>query len=125
MSELRAACFDTRINRITESLLLLLRIYRRLEVSDTEVVEISFRHAGLEDRVLRSANSSRHLSLERKATEDVSDVRFTTTIEELESDLLGKVKAVTQPLFMLFDFFELGDEILEEIAEGFVAGEVN
>jgi len=116
--------FDTRINRITESLLLLLRIYRRLEVSDTEAIDISFRHTGLEDRVLRSANSNRATYDSRRAAESVSDVRFTTTVEELESDLVGAVKKVTAPLFMLFDFFELRDEILEEIVEGFVAGEV-
>lgn len=116
--------FDTRINRITESLLLLLRIYRRLEVSDTEGIDISFRHAGLKDRVLRAANTNRSMSWERKAAENVSDVRFTTTVEELESNLVGVVKGVTQPLFMLFDFFELGDQILEELVEGFVAGEV-
>jgi hypothetical protein len=116
--------FDTRINRITESLLLLLRIYRRLEVSDTEAIDISFRHAGLEDRLLQSANSNRSMPRERKSAEDISDVRFTTTVENLEQDLVGVVKGVTQPLFMLFDFFELGDEILEEIVEGFVAGEV-
>jgi hypothetical protein len=116
--------FDTRINRITESLLLLLRIYRRLEVSDTEGIDISFRHAGLNDRVLRTAGANRSLGRERKAPENVSDIRFTTTVEELEGNLVGVVKSVTQPLFMLFDFFELGDGILEEIVEGFVAGEV-
>lgn len=116
--------FDTRINRITESLLLLLRIYRRLEVSDTESIDISFRHAGLKDRALRAANTNRSMSLARKAAENVSDVRFTTTVEELESNLVGIVKGVTQPLFILFDFFGLGDEILDELVEGFVAGEV-
>ncbi|HWM63256.1 MAG TPA: hypothetical protein VNP96_04605 [Solirubrobacterales bacterium] len=116
--------FDTRINRITESLFLLARLYRRLEVSDTDLVDISFRHAGLAGRTLRSANTNRAMYDSRNAAEDVADVRFSTTIEELESDLVGKVKEVTQPLFMLFDFFELSDEILEEIAESFIAGSV-
>lgn len=116
--------FDSRINRITESLFLLARLYRRLEVSDTDVVDLSFRHAGLAGRTLRSANQNRAMFESRKAAEDISDVRFSTTVEELESDLASKVKEVTQPLFMLFDFFELGDKILEEIAEGFIAGEV-
>lgn len=116
--------FDTRIHRITEALLLLMRIYRRLEVGDTEAIDISFRHAGLNDRVLRSANRSRSGLGERRAGENVSDVRFTTTVEDLESDLVGIVKGITQPLFMLFDFFELSDEILEELVDGYVAGEV-
>ena len=116
--------FDTQINRITESLLLLLRIYRRLEVSDTEVIDISFRHSGLKDRVLRAANRNRSMFDTRKASEGISDVRFTATLEELENDLVGAVKKITEPLFMLFDFFQLQDGILEEIVEGFVAGEV-
>lgn len=116
--------FDTRINRITEALFLLTRLYRRLEVSDTNVVDISFRHSGLAGRVLRAANSNRAMFGDRKAAEDISDVRFTSTVVELESNLVSTVKSITQPLFMLFDFFELGDEILEEISEGFVGGTV-
>jgi hypothetical protein len=116
--------FDTRINRITESLLLLLRIYERLGVSGDQEVDISFRHAGLNERVLRSANSNRAMFDSRSASEDVSETQFRITLEDLEKDLVVAVKKVTAPLFVLFDFFELGDPILKEIVEGFVAGEV-
>jgi hypothetical protein len=60
----------------------------------------------------------------RKASENISDVRFTATLEQLETDLVGVVKKVTDPLVMLFDFLELDDNILEQIVEGFAAGEV-
>lgn len=116
--------FDTRINRITESLFLLARLYRRLEVSDTNLIDIAFRHAGLQQRTLRSANSNRAMFENRMASEDISDVRITTTLEDLEKNIVDKVKEVVGPLFMLFDFFELQDGILEEIAEGFLEGKL-
>jgi hypothetical protein len=116
--------FDTRIHRITESLLLLLRIYERLGIDGDQEVDLSFRHSGLSERVLRAANSNRAMFDSRKASEDVSETQFRVTLENLEKDLVGIVKRVTDPLFVLFDFLELQDSILEEIVEGFVAGEV-
>ena len=49
---------------------------------------------------------------------------FTTSLAELESGLADSVKLIVQPLFMIFDFFEISDEILDQIVDGFVAGNV-
>lgn len=47
-----AIFWDTRIIRMTEALFFLVRLYRRLEASDTDVTTIEIRHAGLAGRSL-------------------------------------------------------------------------
>ena len=43
---------------------------------------------------------------------------------DIETQLVTLVKGFLAPLFMLFDFFEVGDQHYEEIVNGFVAGRV-
>jgi hypothetical protein len=116
--------FDSRIHRITEAMLLLTRLYRHLQGSDGDQVQIGVRHLGLLDRVLGVANNNRAIFEQRRGSEDISEVLVETSLADLESDLVGMVRKVTDPLFMLFDFMELDEKILKEIVEAFAAGEV-
>lgn len=43
------------------------------------------------------------------------------SLAEIESDLVGQVKRVIDPVFAAFEFFELSDEVLREIVDGFLA----
>ena len=52
-----AIFWDTRSVRVTESLLLLNRLYRRLGGSDTDRVRVRLRHGGLAGREMRVANT--------------------------------------------------------------------
>ena len=100
--------WETRIQRVTEALLFLLRLYRRLEASDTDQLSVHVRHAGLSGRTLRAIDRSR-ATLPRPTAENISEAEFTTTVAHLESDFVEYVKQIVQPLFILFEFFEVGD----------------
>ena len=112
--------WDTRIVRITEALLFLVRLYRRLDASDRDEVTVSVRHGGLTGRTLRVANTLR-MTHSRTTSQAAAESTFTASLSKLESDVVDYVKLATQPLFVIFDFFELDDTILREVAEGFIA----
>ena len=112
--------FEVRIKRVTEALLLLARIYRRLGASDTDVVTARFRHTGLASRSLVAANFDRDMR-ERASREDVVEATVVASIASIESDLVTQVKNVIDPLFVVFDFLSLSDAVLQEIVEKFVA----
>lgn len=116
--------FDTRIVRVTEALLYCGRLYTALGVDRQRVVTITVRHVGLKGRTLSSANSRRHVSVRDTAHEEESVMSFSVRLEQLESDLVPLVKSVVSPMFALFDFFELGDQVYEELVNNFVEGKV-
>jgi hypothetical protein len=112
--------FDVRITRVTEALLLLARIYRRLDASDGDEITMWVRHDGLRDRALRAASPGRAF-WDRVTTEDFVESSLTTSLANLESNLVTCVKEIIGPLFVIFEFFELDDAVLEDIVNKFVA----
>jgi hypothetical protein len=82
---------DTRIVRVTEALLLLARLYRRLDVSDTDNITVSIRHQGLKNRTLGAARADRDVH-PRTTTEDGVESSITTSLADLETNLVGCVK---------------------------------
>jgi hypothetical protein len=117
--------FDTRILRVTESLLYCGRLYNALGLDRRRIVTITIRHVGLKGRRLSSADSNRSLDDERHpAHENESVVQLTVRLEQLESELVSYVKDILAPLFALFDFFELKDRVYEDIVNKFVAGKM-
>lgn len=118
-----AIFFEVRIRRVTETLLLLARLYRRLGFAETDLVRITIRHQGLAGRTLRAANPERDL-WERETREEAVETTISASLAELERDLTAYVKQIIDPLFMVFDFFELGEPILEELVDEFVSGRV-
>jgi len=116
--------FDTRIIRITETLMYCRRLYSKLGVPDSNMISLGIRHGGLKGRVLRSANRGRYISIHRSASEDECISEINVPIGRLESDLISLVKEFTKPLFVLFDFFELSDSIYAEIITNFFKGKV-
>jgi hypothetical protein len=116
--------FDTRINRITEAILFLARLYRRLDAGDTDEVAVRVGHGGLSGRVLGAANPHRVMHDGRVTSEDEVEADIVATLSDLELNLTDYVKQIVQPLFVVFDFFEISDQILGEIVDGFVSGSV-
>jgi hypothetical protein len=108
----------------TEALLLLVRLYRRLGASDTDQVTVVVRHAGLLGREPAVANSDRIMMHHPEASADESETTISTTLIDLETNIAPHVRAVIDPLLVLFDFYDVNPEILDDISEGFVAGEV-
>lgn len=116
--------FNTRIVRTTETLLYCVRLYTRLGVHDTAVVNVGIRHGGLQDRVLTASASWRSLYEKFSTTEAEVYSEVQASLTGIESRLVEFVKDLTQPLFMIFDFFELSDQVYADIVNKFVEGKV-
>jgi hypothetical protein len=116
--------FDTRIVRITETLLYAVRLYSGFKVPVNSRIIIGIKHGGLKNRLLVSSSFSRDLSYERKSVEDEVYTEIDTTLEKIESELPNHVEAFIKPLFILFDYFELSRPVIEDIVNKFVEGKV-
>ena len=116
-----ALFWDTRTVRATEGLLLLARLYRRLNASDNDHVAITIRHAGLAGRALHVANNNRMMMHRPTTNEDVVEAAFTTTLIGLETDITALVRGIIDPLLAVFDFYNIDSGILDDIIEGYVA----
>jgi hypothetical protein len=115
---------DTRVVRTTELLLFLSRLYSRLEVPDDTRLRITVTYSGLKGRRLTVANPARLMSGSRETSEDSATTTVECSVAELQSDLEQKVRELLEPLFMLFDFFELSDQVWREIIDDFVEGRI-
>lgn len=76
--------FDTRINRVTEALMLLARLYRRLEASDTDRIIVRVRHGGLAGRTLGAASSLRAMWHHGEASENVVETSVSASLGSLK-----------------------------------------
>jgi len=115
--------FNTRIVRITEALLYCGRLYTRLGLPAETTINIGVRHGGLKGRVLGAVGNRVLLPIKRTITGNEIYAEVATTLEGIERDLVDLVESLTQPLFVLFDFFDLSREVLEDIVNKFVEGE--
>lgn len=116
--------FDTRIVRITESILYCAKLYSSLGVDRTRTIHFAVRHAGLRDREITAAARHRHLRPYESAVEDEIETIVTFSLQHVEKDLVSIVKELTKPLFVLFGFFELSDSVYEDIVDKFTRGQV-
>ena len=115
---------DTRIVRTTELLLFLARLYTRLEVPDSTLVRIEVTHGGLKGRSLTAASPTRMMRDGRITDVDSVSAAIDCTVAELQTKLVELVGELVAPLFILFDFFEISQDILSEIVNTFVEGRV-
>jgi len=104
-----AMWFDTRISRVTETLLFCYRLYRALGVPEEGVIKISIRHGGLRDRALGSAKPGLW-PFNRISREEEVEWKRSIKLGSLRAELRETVKAALDPLFVLFDFFEPPDQ---------------
>lgn len=115
---------NTRIVRVTETLLYCARLYTRLDIDPAHDVNIAIRHGGLRGRILGASSPARHMIERAPAEEDEIETEIHSTLEGLQTNLVGLVKELLAPLFVVFDFFELSDAIYDEIVNAFVEGRV-
>lgn len=118
--------FNTRIVRITETLMYAARLYSGLNVPKDARYLVGIRHGGLKDRVLSTSSVARRLPPppDKVSSENEVYSEIETTIEQTQTQLVDVVEKFTQPLFVLFNFFEVSKSVLEEIVNKFAAGEV-
>jgi hypothetical protein len=114
---------DTRIVRVTESLMFAWRLYSHLGVTDDAGLTVRVTHRGLAKRTLTTASSRRHI-FSTTSAEDVSETELSATIGGLKERPVDHVMQVVEPLLMLFDFKKLDRKVYEEIVTSFVAGRV-
>ncbi|MCX6762131.1 MAG: RelA/SpoT domain-containing protein [Candidatus Moranbacteria bacterium] len=114
--------FNTRIVRIAESLMYVANLYKNLGVDRMQEFSIEIKHAGLKGRII-SASGQRFVR-ERKTDENESAVAIVTSMAQIEEDLANLVKEFTRPLFEIFDFFSINDEIVDDIVEKFKNGNI-
>lgn len=115
--------WKSRIYRITEALLYSVRLYCGLNVPSDSRILIGIRHGGLKGRVL-SNPEGREFFRNRKSDENEVYNEVGSALEKIESDLVKLVQKFTEPLFILFGFFEVNEKVLENIVNDFVAGRI-
>ena len=115
--------FDTRIVRLTESLMFAERLYTKLGAPPETRIAFRVTHRGLEGRTLTSASSNRSVS-PRTSTENLSSSEFTGVLGNLQRSRVDDVRKILEPMFMLFDFMEFTEEVYEDIVRSFEAGRV-
>lgn len=116
--------FNTRIVRITETLMFLRGLYTRFNVGADEQIRIEITHGGLKGRVLGSSTRNRLLHSSRTCHEEKVTTAITTTINEINADMVVVVEKFTNPLFEQFDFFQLSKDVLTDIVTNYLNGKV-
>ena len=115
--------FNTRIVRVTESLLFGANLFEHLGVAPETRVSVRVVHRGLAGRELTSSSLNRHI-WPSATPEDESQTEIVTALGHMRPELVDHVRKVTEPLFMLFDFKEFSEEVYRDIVRRFEAGEV-
>lgn len=115
--------FDTRIVRVTESLMFLENLYSKLGASSNSEISLQVTHRGLKDRTLASASSRRYVH-ERQTRENESTSNIVTILGGMKENRVRDVMRILEPLFMLFDFAQFGNSVYEDIVRSFENGVV-
>jgi hypothetical protein len=116
--------FNTRIVRIAESFLFAQGLYMHLGAPDDAKVSARVVHGGLASRELTSSTPNRMIR-PRSAVEDRSEVEVVSTVADLGGRVVDHVQQVAGPLFMLFDFASISNEVVTNIVERFQRGDVS
>jgi hypothetical protein len=116
--------FDTRTNRVTESLMYVLRLYGLLGIPRDQRVAVRISHFGLRGRSLVAASRDRAQHFRAVSVEDESSVTIEDTLDGLEAHLPDHVRSVVEPMFELFNFRRFEPAMLNDIVNHFVEGRV-
>jgi len=115
--------FNTRIVRVTESLMFASNLYSTLGVAPETRLSIRVTHRGLAGRQLTSAGGNRFIWPSSATAADESVSEIVVTVGSIMETLVDDVQRLTAPLFMLFDFKEFDKAIYRDIVERFVKGQ--
>src|SRR5665213_1107290 len=114
--------FDTRIVRVTESLMFIENLYRKLGAPPEARVKIQITHRGLKGRELNSASSNRHLFSRGSAEENESMSEITTILGTMNETRVDDVRKIVEPMFMLFNFMQFNAAVYDDIVRSFERG---
>lgn len=115
--------FNTRIVRVTETLLYANRLYEKLGVASEDAIAVRISHGGLKGRCL-SATADRRWPFPERNTGEMDEqlVEHRFTLGELETDTLTAVIRFCAPLFELFNYKEFDRSEYEHIVNSFKNG---
>jgi hypothetical protein len=115
--------FNTRIVRVTESLMFASNLYKNLGVAPETLLSVRVTHRGLAGRELTSAGINRLVwpSPPTQAEESKSDI--VVAVGSILETIVDDVRKLLAPLFMLFDFKEFNEAVYRDIVTRFVKGE--
>jgi hypothetical protein len=114
--------FDTRIVRVTESLMLIESLYNKLGVPPEARVRIQITHKGLKGRELSSASSNRLMFSRGPADENESTFEIITILGTMSETRVDDVRKIVEPMFMLFNFMQYNVAVYEDIVRNFERG---
>jgi hypothetical protein len=118
----QALFIDTRIQRVTETMMLASGLYRALGVDRKQRVGLRIAHRGLSYRRLRFSSVSTFA--DRAGTADRVHWDRVVALEELDTDLIGLVRECCENLFELFEFASVDDDVYERIIYAFQDGKI-
>jgi hypothetical protein len=116
--------FDTRIVRITESLMFAEKLYSKLGAPPDAKVIVRISHRGIAGRSLTSASQRRFVSPKDPGAENESTSEVVTILGTMKQTRVDDVRKLLEPMFMLFDFQEFSAQVYEDIVRGFENGEI-
>ena len=117
--------FDTRMVRVTESLMFIQNLYSRLGMPPETKVTFLIGHSGLKGRTLTSASRNRLIHWRKTTEEDKSTTELSTVLGQMHETRVNDVRRVLEPMFMLFDFTQIDPSVYEEIVRNFEGGKVS
>jgi hypothetical protein len=115
--------FDTRIVRVTESLMFAERLYTKLGAPPDSKIAVKVIHRGMRGRTLSNASPDRSV-FPRTSSEDQSSTSLVTTLGNMQSTRAADVRKILAPMFMLFDYMQFNTEVFEDIVRNFETGRV-
>ena len=117
----RSVWFDIRILRIAEVISHSAALYRELDVPPDEAYLLSVNHRGLEGREFYTSTLSRHVSRGRICHSPVALWTREVTQDYVTSNLKNLVGDVAEGLFALFDFAQIGQQVVDELVDEFLS----
>lgn len=117
--------FDTRIWRIAETFEHARVLYQNLGVNPTEKIQFLVRHSGLAGRTLVASEPGRYIRpIPRQSS--APEVVWTgeATLDQINTDLRGLVQGVCNELFLMFDFFQLADTVLDDLLSKYLSSRI-
>jgi hypothetical protein len=116
---------ETRIARATEALLHCANLYRVLGVDPNAHVKLWVDYHGLRGRTLKPAgNSQRAFRGHNLLENEVMIAPVTFRVGSVEDQLVELVKKICAPLFVVFDFARVNDQVYEQLVGEFAKGKV-
>lgn len=112
--------FDTRIWRITEVILHSAVLYRELGIPPDEPYVLAINHRGLEGREFYYSTPSWHVLPGRICQSTAATWTREVTQDYVTSNLKGLVGEVTGEFFVLFEFAQIGQRVVDGIVDEFL-----